>query len=119
MVDALFRNCWSVVIRLTATGNSAVVRACLTAGARFSVVLTKNPAVTRASASIPEDAWTPVRYPGSAIDPDTGQLISDAQVAEAQFTAFASTKHPVTARLIVRRVRDRARGDELFPVWRL
>jgi len=25
----------------------------------------------------------------------------------------------VTARLIVRRVRDRARMDELFPVWRL
>ena len=34
------------------------------------------------------------------------------------FTAFASTKHPVTARLIVRRVRDRARLAELFPVWR-
>ena len=34
------------------------------------------------------------------------------------FTAFVSTRHPVTARLIVRRVRDRARLDELFPVWR-
>ena len=34
------------------------------------------------------------------------------------FTAFSSTKHPVTARLIVRRVRDRARLEELFPVWR-
>ena len=102
----------------SAYGNSAVVQACLAAGARFSVVLTKNPAVTRAIASIPEDAWTPVRYPGSVTDPDTGQLISDAEVAEAQFTAFASTKHPVTARLIVRRVRDRAKTDELFPVWR-
>src|SRR5204863_799872 len=38
--------------------------------------------------------------------------------AEIEFTAFASTKTPVTARLIVRRVRDRARLDELFPVWR-
>jgi hypothetical protein len=36
----------------------------------------------------------------------------------AEFTAFVSTGHPVTARLIVRRVRDRARLDELFPVWR-
>lgn len=35
-----------------------------------------------------------------------------------EFTAFASTHHPVTARLIVRRVRDRAKTDELFPVWR-
>jgi hypothetical protein len=34
------------------------------------------------------------------------------------FTAFGSTRHPVTARLIVRRVRDRAKPDELFPVWR-
>ena len=34
------------------------------------------------------------------------------------FTAFASTRHPVTARLIVRRVRDRAKTEELFPVWR-
>jgi len=39
-------------------------------------------------------------------------------VAEVEFTAFASTKHPITARLIVRRVRDQARLAELFPVWR-
>ncbi|MGH9252198.1 MAG: IS1380 family transposase [Acidimicrobiales bacterium] len=102
----------------SAYGNSAVVGACLSAGARFSVVLTKNQAVNRAIATITADAWTPVHYPGAVIDPDTGQLISDAEVAEAPFTAFASTKHPVTARLIVRRVRDRARLAELFPVWR-
>jgi hypothetical protein len=81
-------------------------------------VLTKNAAVARAIASIADDAWTPVHYPGCVEDPDTGQLISDAEVAEVPFTAFASTKHPVSARLIVRRVRDRARMDELFPVWR-
>jgi hypothetical protein len=52
------------------------------------------------------------------VDPDTGELISDAEVAETLFTAFASTKHPVTARLVVRRVRDRTKLDELFPVWR-
>jgi hypothetical protein len=94
------------------------VNACLRAGARFSLVLTKNPAVARAIATIAEDAWIPVHYPGAVVDPDTGQLISDAEVAEVGFTAFASTGHPVTARLIVRRVRDRARLDELFPVWR-
>ncbi|MBE1608591.1 IS1380 family transposase [Actinopolymorpha pittospori] len=106
----------------SAYGNHAVVAACVKAGARFSVVLTKNPAVTAAIASIPDDAWTPVHYPGAVTDPDTGELISDAEVAETEFTAFTSTKHPVTARLIVRRVRDRAHdqaGDqELFPVWR-
>jgi hypothetical protein len=102
----------------SAFGVSAVVGACLKAGVGFSVVLVKNPAVTRAIATITEDAWTPVRYPGAVIDPDTGQLISDAEVAETTFTAFASTKHPVTARLVVRRVRDQTKLDELFPVWR-
>jgi hypothetical protein len=102
----------------SAYGSRAVIHACLRAGARFSVVLTKNPAVARAIAGIGEDAWTPVRYPGAVEDPDTGELISDAEVAEVQFTAFASTKNPVTARLIMRRVRDRAKTEELFPVWR-
>jgi Transposase DDE domain group 1 len=103
----------------SAYGNSAVVTACLKAGVRFSVVLIKNPAVAAAIARIPDDAWTPVDYPGAVLDPDTGQLISDAEVAEIEFEAFASTSTPVTARLIVRRVRDRARTEELFPVWRL
>ena len=52
------------------------------------------------------------------LDPDTGELISDAEVAEIPFTAFASTTTPVTARLIVRRVRDKAHTDGLFPVFR-
>jgi hypothetical protein len=105
----------------SAYGIGPVVTACLNAGIRFSVVLIKNPAVAAAIAGIAEDAWTPVRYPGAVTDPDTGQLISDAEVAEVPFTAFTSTKTPVTARLIVRRVRDRAQpahDDELFPVWR-
>ncbi|HZW43585.1 MAG TPA: IS1380 family transposase [Dermatophilaceae bacterium] len=102
----------------SAYGISPVVRACLRAGARFSLVLTKNTAVTRAIGTIDDDAWTPVHYPGAVLDPETGELISDAQVAETTFTAFASTKHPVTARLVVRRVRDRTKLDELFPVWR-
>lgn len=101
-----------------AYGVSDVVHACLAERAQFSVVLTKNPLVERAIASIPDDAWTPVHYPGAVIDPDTGELISDAEVAEVAFTAFGSTKRPVTARLVVRRVRDRAKTEELFPVWR-
>ena len=79
----------------------------------------EEPTVTQAIAGIPDDAWTPVHYPGAVPDPETGEWISDAEVAEIPvFTAFASTPHPVTARLIVRRVRDRARLEELFPVWR-
>ena len=103
----------------SAYGHSSIVRACLAAGARFSLVLVKNSTVTKAIASIAEDAWIPVRYPGAVPDPETGEWISDAEVAEIPvFTAFASTPHPVTARLIVRRVRDRAKTAELFPVWR-
>jgi hypothetical protein len=102
----------------SAYGNSDVVHACVRAGVRFSVVLIKNSPVAAAIASISEHAWTPVHYPGAVLDPDTGQLISDAEVAEVAFTAFTSTKHPVTARLIVRRVRDRAKTEELFPVYR-
>jgi hypothetical protein len=102
----------------SAYGNSVVAGACLAAGARFSLVLVKNSSVTRAIATIPDHAWNPVQYPGAVLDPDTGALISDAEVAETTFTAFGSTNHPVTARLIVRRVRDRAKLEELFPVWR-
>jgi hypothetical protein len=51
-------------------------------------------------------------------DPDTGAWISDAEVAEVAYTAFASTRQPVTARLIVRRVKDARYPDALFPVWR-
>ena len=102
----------------SAYGNSAVVGACVKAGARFSVVLPKNSAVLRAIGSIDEQAWTPVHYPGAVADPETGELISDAEVAEVAFTAFGSTNRPVTARLVVRRVRDQNKLDELFPVWR-
>ena len=52
------------------------------------------------------------------LDPDTGGLISDAQVAEVEYTAFATTRYRITARLIVRRVLDANTQDPLFPVWR-
>lgn len=102
----------------SAYGTSEVVNACLKAGVMFSVVLTKNSAVAAKIAQIPDEAWEPVNYPGAVVDPDTGQLISDAEVAEIEYTAFAKTQKPVKARLVVRRVRDRAKLDELFPVWR-
>jgi hypothetical protein len=80
--------------------------------------MTKNTAVRKAIDSIPEDGWTPVQYPGAVQDPDTGAWISDAEVAEISYTAFASTKDATTARLIVRRVKDARHLDTLFPVWR-
>ena len=74
----------------SAYGNRAVVRACRRGKAEFSLVMTKNPAIARAIASIPDTAWTPVRYPGAVQDPDTGAWISDAEVAEVPYTAFAA-----------------------------
>ena len=59
-----------------------------------------------------------MRYPGAVRDPDTGAWISDAEVAEIAYTAFASTPDAITARLIVRRVKDARYRDALFPVWR-
>jgi len=109
----------------SAYGNSDVITAVIKAGAQFSFVLTKNPAVNKTIDTIADDAWTPVHYPGSVIDPDTGELISDAEVAEISYTAFTSTtrkkrkkRDEVTARLIVRRVKDKNHLDALFPIWR-
>jgi hypothetical protein len=102
----------------SAYGSRAVVAACLRHGAQFSLVMTRNPAVERAIAAIDESAWTPVCYPGAVRDPDTGGWISDAEVAEISYTAFASTPDRITARLVVRRVKDARFPDALFPVWR-
>jgi hypothetical protein len=93
----------------------------------FSITARKDRAVTAAIASIPEDAWTKIRYPHAVFDDQLQQWVSDAEVAEVPFTAFASRgkTRQVIARLIVRRVRDanpehvhvNAQG-ELFRVWR-
>ena len=104
-----------------------VVAAVGRAKARFSVTARQDAAVKRAIAGIAEDAWTTIRYPHAVFDEQLGQWVSDAQVAEVEFTAFASRgrKHAVTARLIVRRVRDQNpdhvvanEQGELFPAWR-
>ncbi len=52
-------------------------------------------------------------------DEQTRHWISDAQIAETPFTAFASdAEHRVAGRLVVRRVRDQNHLDALFPDWR-
>ncbi|MBV6702599.1 transposase [Kitasatospora aureofaciens] len=81
--------------------------ACRRANARFSVTVRMNQHVAAAISAIDEDAWTAIRYPDAFVDPDTGELVSDAEVAEITYTAFTGRKKAehVTARLIVRRVR--------------
>ncbi len=102
----------------SAYGNRTVVGTCTRHGARFSVAMARNTAIDKAIAAIDEAAWTPVCYPGAVRDPDTGAWISDAEVAEIAYTAFASTPDRSTARLVVRRVKDARYPDALFPVWR-
>jgi hypothetical protein len=115
----------TIIVRLdSAFYNAAVIGAIRRGGARFSVTVPMNSSIRAAIASIGEDAWTPIQYPRAIWDDQLGAWISDAEVAEVQYTAFASKKgQAVTARLAVRRVRDlnkqAADGqDELFPVWR-
>ena len=95
-----------------------VVTAVVKAGATFSLAIARNAAVDAAINSIPEAAYVPVQYPGAVEDPDTAGLISDAQVAEVPYTAFADTGHAYTGWLVVRRVLDANTQDPLFPVWR-
>ncbi|MFV2110608.1 IS1380 family transposase, partial [Micromonospora sp. LOL_015] len=94
------------------------IAAIVKAGATFSFTIARNPAVDAAVASIPDDAYIPVQYPGAVTDPDTGELISHAHVAEIEYTAFAGTPYEITAWLVVRRVLDANTQDPLFPVWR-
>jgi hypothetical protein len=107
--------------------NSKVIAAVHRAGAGFSVTARQDQAVRRAIATIDEAAWTAIRYPQAIFDEQLGQWVSDAEVAEVPFTAFASrgAKRQVTGRLIVRRVKDQnpahqTRGvqGEFFPAWR-
>ena len=102
----------------SAYGSRAVIGACVRHKVQFSLVMTHNKAVQRAIAAIPDTAWTPVDYPGAVRDPDTGAWISDAEVAETTYTAFTGRPEEITARLIVRRVKDANHLDALFPVWR-
>jgi Transposase DDE domain group 1 len=94
------------------------------AGAFFSVTVQMNPHVRAAIAAIGEDGWTPIKYPRAIWDDQLRAWVSDAEVAETEYTAFTSKKgQAITARLIVRRVKDLNRRagqgqNELFPLWR-
>jgi hypothetical protein len=117
-----------VIVRADSAFYAAeVVAAIHRGGAYFSITARKDLAVQTAIASISEDAWTPIRYPNAIFDEQLGRWVSDAEVAEVEFTAFTSKPEAkqVTGRLIVRRVRD-ANPDhvianeqgELFHIWR-
>ncbi len=95
------------------------------AGCWFSVTVPQWQTVTRAICGITEDAWVGIHYPDAIFEEDTGEWISDAEVAEVPFTAFTSHKvsEQVTCRLVVRRVKRlnpkaHAGQGELFDTYR-
>ena len=115
----------TIIVRMdSAFYNAAVLGAVRRGGGRFSVTVPVNSSIRAAIAAISEESWTPIRYPQAVWDDQLDCWVSDAEAAETEYTAFASKKgRAVTARLIVRRVRDQnkkagAGQDELFPAWR-
>ncbi|UVI36572.1 IS1380 family transposase [Brevibacterium spongiae] len=92
------------------------------AGAWWSYTIPQWKTVTAAISSIAEDRWEPIFYPQAIYDDESGQWISDAEVAEvASFTAFASRPKAerVNCRLVVRRVKVKPDSQEaLFATWR-
>ena len=115
----------TVIVRMdSAFYGSPAVQAARRAGAHFSVTVRTDPKIRAAIAAISDDAWTPIRYPRAIWDDQLHCWVSDAQVAETQYTAFTSKKgQAITARLIVRRIRDLSKKaaagqGELFTAWR-
>jgi hypothetical protein len=101
---------------------SEVVATVLRHDSCFSITARQDPAVRKAIATIDEQAWTAIKYTNAIFDDAQQRWISDADVAEIGYTAFGSrakAKH-VTARLIVRRVKDQnpAHQSELFTAYR-
>jgi hypothetical protein len=94
-------------------------------GADVSLTTGSNPSVHAAIAQIPDTAWTAIRYPNAFVDTETGELVSDAEVAQISYTAFTSRpkRQHVAGRLTVRRVKrlnpkTLAGQQGLFEVWR-
>jgi len=103
----------------SAYGSKKVIATCLDQHVEFSLTVSRNKRITAAIECIDEHTYTPVRYPGAVEDPDTGALISDAQVAETPYTLRLGRGRTITVRLVVRRVKDASHPDDgLFPVWR-
>ncbi|MGO1975529.1 MULTISPECIES: IS1380 family transposase [unclassified Brachybacterium] len=102
-----------------------VVAAARRGRAHFSITARMNPGVVAAISRIPETAWVGIKYAQAIFDQHEQRWISDAEVAEIEYTAFTSRRKDqhVTARLIVRRVKrlnptSSSGQDELLTAYR-
>lgn len=116
-----------VVVRAdSAYYSAAVAKAALDGGAELSVTVPMTSTVKKAIAKIPENAWKTIQYKQAILDETTNTWISEAEVAEIDFTAFSSKKKElqVPGRLVVRRVPEKnkqklaAGQDTIFDVYR-
>ncbi|WP_136710122.1 IS1380 family transposase [Agromyces sp. H66] len=95
----------------------ATVAAAIRAGAAVSVTVRMDPAVKRAIAAIPGDAWEAIEYTDAIYDEDAKRWVSAAEVAEVPFTAFTSRKKAehIVGRLVVRRIPELNKKDLEHP----
>ena len=101
---------WVLVRMDSAFYNAATIAACRRGGARFSVTARMDPKIRRSHRGDPRARLDRIRYPQAIWDDDEQRWISDAEVAEIDYTAFASRrKQAVTARA------DRAPGPPAGP----
>jgi hypothetical protein len=113
-----------IVVRAdSAFYTKTVISCCRRRNVRFSVTTRIDAKIRAACERIATSEWLDIKYPQAVFDEDTGRWISDAQIAETTYTAFQGTRHQVTARLIVRRIRrdDPAQipgQEELLPTYR-
>jgi hypothetical protein len=72
-----------------------------------SITTGSNEAVNAAITAFGDTGWTPIHYPDAFVDAETGELVSDAEVAQMPFTAFKgkAKRWHAHGRLIVRRVK--------------
>lgn len=113
-----------IVVRAdSAFFTGAIITALRKLGVYFSIVARKTDTMMAAITEIAEDAWDQVAYRHPILDPETGEWITHADVAETVYTAFTNpTKNrgqTTTARLIVRRTPrfKTTEQGELFRVW--
>ena len=91
----------------------------------MSITVRQTKHIKAVISTIPDDAWTTIKYPKAVFDEPSGRWISRAEVAEIPFTAFTSRKksEQVPGRLVVRRIPDLnpkavAGQPTLFDTWR-
>ena len=75
--------------------NYDIVKACRAKGVRYSITVRQHQSLRNLIEAIPEGEWEPIPY----------WMEDAADVAETQYTPFASEPDAVPARLIVRRVK--------------